>query len=59
MTSPVKTGEVFMMQQPTEVVEPAGFDWSMATVCAGVGFVAGYAMMKAFRSKRDDDFNRV
>ena len=59
MTSSVKTGDVFMMQQPSEVVEPAGLDWSMATVGASVGFVAGYAMMKVFRSKRDDDFNRV
>ena len=41
-------------------VEPAGFDFAAAGIGAGVGFVAGYALMKVFRSqKKDDEFNRV
>ena len=39
--------------------EETGIDWSAAAIGAGVGFVAGYALMKAFRRKGDDEFSRV
>lgn len=37
-----------------------GFDVTSAAIGAGVGFVAGFALMKALRGKRtDDEFSRV
>ena len=40
-------------------VDAAGFDWKAGAIGASVGFVAGYALMKAFRRKSDDEFSRA
>ena len=40
-------------------VEEPGFDWTSAAIGGSVGFVAGYALMRVFRRKNDDQFSRV
>ena len=35
------------------------FDWSTACVGAGVGFFAGYALMKLLKRSKDDEFSRA
>ena len=41
------------------VAEEPGFDWSTAAMGAGVGFVAGYAMMKAFRRNKHEKHDKL
>jgi uncharacterized membrane protein (Fun14 family) len=50
-----------MLSEPTLAAEQqSGFDMTSAAIGAGVGFVAGYALMKAFRGKNvDDGFSRA
>ena len=40
-------------------VGESGFDWKAGAIGASVGFVAGYALMKALRRKGDDEFSRA
>ena len=40
-------------------VGESGFDWKAGAIGVSVGFVAGYALMKAFRRKGDDEFSRA
>ena len=48
-----------MLSNESASVEAPGFDWTAATIGAGVGFVAGYAIIKTIRRKKDDEFNRA
>ena len=41
------------------LAQKTGFNWTAATVGAGVGFVAGAALMKMRRGRKDDEFSRV
>ena len=41
------------------VAEEQGFDWSTAAMGAGVGFVAGYAIMKAFRRNKHEKHDKL
>ena len=50
---------VELMSGENAGVETAGYDWKTGTIGASVGFVAGYALMRAFRRKVDDNFSRV
>ena len=48
-----------MMLGEQAAIEKPGLDWTAASIGAGVGFVVGVTLMKAFRRKADDEFSRV
>ena len=41
------------------VAQKTGLDWTAASIGAGVGFLAGYAIMKVRSGRKDDEFSRV
>lgn len=52
-------GGVSLMGELKGAPETPGFDYTVATIGASVGFLAAYAFCKATRSKQDDAFARV
>ena len=52
--------QMSLMREAPAAPEATGFNYDAATIGVGVGFVAGYAIMKMLSKKRDDsDFGAV